>query len=160
MSNNRYTAPLLFSLLMLVSVAAPLVSADGQQELTGELITVIGDPTTNDLSQARKYLIPGAEQPVFSATRHMAEEFAASGFTQPEINVRSSGRACTPWATSDTTTMSISGSTKSLTVQKVTSTAAFLVEDGYVLQAAVPASFDVWPDQPYHQRQSRSFPLA
>ena len=137
MSNNRYAAPLLFSLLMLVSVVAPLVSADEQQELTGELISVIGDPTTNDLSQARQYLIPGAEQPVFSATRHMVEEFASSGFSQPEINVRSSGRACTPWATSDTTTMSISGSTKALTVQKVTSTAAFLVEDGYVLPASV-----------------------
>jgi PKD repeat protein len=137
MSNNRYTAPLLFSLLMLVSAAAPLVSADGQQELTGEIVSVIGNPATNDLSKARQYLMPNAEQPVFSATRHMSEEFASSGFSQPVINVRTSGRACTPWAISDTTTMSVSGSTKALTVQKVTPTAAFMVEDGYVLQASV-----------------------
>jgi PKD repeat protein len=122
---------------MLVSAAAPLVSADEQQELTGEIVSVIGNPVTNDLSRARQYLMPDTEQPVYSATRHMAEEFTASGLSPPVINSRTSGRACTPWSISDTTTMSVSGSTKSLTVQKITPTAAFMVEDGYVLQSSV-----------------------
>ena len=137
MSVNRSTTPLFLMVLMIIPSLLPLVSAEEVSSQSVDGFTVIGDPTLNDLSTAHPYMISDTSEPVYSATRHMIQEFDDSGLSLPALTAKTSARSCTPWASGDTTTLNVGGGDKGFTVKKTTQSVAFLVEDGRNLQSSV-----------------------
>lgn len=139
-SNRAYTLVLIF----LVAVASPLVSADPVE--SGENSEISFTPVFADLDDfepldSHPYMLPESDELLYSATRMMKNEWIDQGF--PGVDVATSpqsmtsGRACTPYNQGDTATVPKSGGTVDVTVQKTTSTAAFMVENGYSLSSTV-----------------------
>ena len=139
-SNRAYTLVLIF----LVAVASPLVSADPVE--SGENSEISFTPVFADLDDfepldSHPYMLPESDELLYSATRMMKNEWIDQGF--PGVDVATSpqsmtsGRACTPYNQGDTGTVPKSRGTGDVTVQKTTSTAAFMVENGYSLSSTV-----------------------
>ena len=139
-SNRAYTILLVFLLASL----APMVSADPPQESIEEsteftpVFANLGDFVTSD---AHPYMIPDSNDTLFSATRLMKQTWVDGGMPGVDIATspqsKTNGRACTPYNQGDSATVPTSGGSIDVTIEKTTSTAAFMVQDGRTLSSTV-----------------------
>ena len=148
MSERRSNSTFVILIVFLLSIASPLVSANGQSE-SGNSTTesqlsiepVFADISDFVTSDAHPYMMPGMDEQLFSATRMMKHAWWDAGMPGVDIATspqsQASGRACTPHAEGDSLTVPSSGGSLSVTVQKTTSTAAFMVQDGRTLSSTV-----------------------
>lgn len=139
-STRAYTILLVF----LLSSLSPLVSADSPQEEfdeTNEFIPVFGNLGDFSSNDSHPYMIPDSDEVLYSATRLMKQTWADEGMPGVEIATspqsQTSGRACTPYNEGDSATVPTSGGSIDVTIQKTTSTAAFMVESGRTLSSTV-----------------------
>ena len=131
----------------MISIASPLASAsESSQEVQQNQVNQIFEPVfadTDDFvsSDAHPYMIPESNESLFSATRMMKNAWIDAGMPGVDIatspQTQTSGRACTPHTEGESLTVPSSGGSLSVTVQKTTSTAAFMVQDGRTLSSTI-----------------------
>ena len=139
-SNRAYTILLVFFL----SIASPLVSADpieqGDSNLSGfePIFANLDDFVPED---SHPYMIPDSEEKLYSATRMMKNSWVDAGLPGVDISTnpqaKTSGRACTPYSEGDSATVPTSGGSIEVTIEKTTSTAAFMVQSGRTLSSTI-----------------------
>ena len=139
-STRAYTILLVF----LLSSVAPMASADPPEEIideTNEFTPVFGDLDNFASTDARPYMIEGSDDMLYSATRLMKQAWVSEGMPGVDIatspQAQTSGRACTPYSEGDSATVPTSGGSIDVTIEKTTSTAAFMVESGRTLSSTV-----------------------
>ena len=149
MSERCSNAPFSIILIFLLSIASPLASADGQSETSNSDTAISNEdfePVFADISDfvatdSHPYMMPGMDEKLFSATRMMKNAWIDAGMPGVDIATspqsQTSGRACTPHSEGDALTVPSSGGQLSVTVQKTTSTAAFMVQDGRTLSSTI-----------------------
>ncbi len=144
MSERCSTRACSILLVFLLSSLSPLVSADSPQEEfteTNEFVPVFGNTDDFIPSDSHPYMIPDSDENLYSATRLMKQSWADEGMPGVEIATspqsQTSGRACTPYSEGDSVTVPTSGGSIDVTVEKTTSTAAFMVESGRTLSSTV-----------------------
>ena len=131
-------------LVFLVSILTPFASADPVENPEDEIIEftpVFADLDDFASDNAHPYMIPGSDEALFSATRMMKDSWVDEGMPGVEIatspQAMTSGRACTPYNEGDTATVPTSGGSIDVTIEKTTSTAAFMVQNGRTLSSTV-----------------------
>ena len=131
-------------LVFLVSILTPFASADPVENPEDEIIEftpVFADLDDFSSDNAHPYMIPGSDEALFSATRMMKDSWVDEGMPGVEIatspQAKTSGRACTPYNEGDTATVPTSGGSIDVTIEKTTSTAAFMVQNGRTLSSTV-----------------------
>ena len=139
-SNRAYTILFVFFL----SIASPLVSADpieqGDSNLSGfePIFADLDDFVPED---SHPYMIPDSEEKLYSATRMMKNSWVDAGLPGVDISTnpqaKTSGRACTPYSEGDSATVPTSGGSIEVTIEKTTSTAAFMVQSGRTLSSTI-----------------------
>ncbi|MAI04773.1 MAG: hypothetical protein CMA07_03590 [Euryarchaeota archaeon] len=139
-SNRAYTILLVF----LVSVMSPMVSAepiDGSESVVIEATPVFADLDDFEEMDSHPYMLPDSDEMLYSATRMMKNHWISEGMPGVEIATSpqsvTSGRACTPYNEGDSATVPTSGGSIDVTVEKTTSTAAFMVQSGRTLSSTV-----------------------
>ncbi|MBA4694633.1 MAG: PKD domain-containing protein [Candidatus Poseidoniales archaeon] len=139
-STRAYTILLVF----LVSITTPMASADpiGQENDTiVEFTPVFADLEDFIPEDSHPYMIPDSNQSLYSATRMMKNQWIDEGMPGVDIATspqsKTSGRACTPYNEGDTATVPTSGGSIDVTIEKTTSTAAFMVQSGRTLSSTV-----------------------
>ena len=149
MSERCSNAPFSIILIFLLSIASPLASADGQSETSNsetmvsneEIEPVFADISDFVATDSHPYMMPGMDEQLFSATRMMKNAWIDAGMPGVDIATspqsQTSGRACTPHSEGDSLTVPSSGGQLDVTVQKTTSTAAFMVQDGRTLSSTI-----------------------
>ena len=148
MSERCSNTPFAILLIFLLSIASPLASASDEVESNDATTTVIDafEPVFADTSDfvasdSHPYMMPGSDEKLFSATRMMKNAWIDAGMPGADIATSpqsvTSGRACTPHNEGDSLTVPSSGGQLSVTVQKTTSTAAFMVQDGRTLSSTI-----------------------
>ena len=130
--------------VLLLSSLSPFVAADdglSESETKDVFVPVFADLNDFTPENSKPYLIPGADQEVYSATRMMKQAWVDAGMPGVEIATNptsaTSGRACTPHQEGDSMAISTSGGSIDVTVEKTTTTAAFMVQDGRSLSSTV-----------------------
>ena len=148
MSERCSNTPFAILLIFLLSIASPLASASDEAESNEATTPVIDafEPVFADTSDfvasdSHPYMMPGSDEKLFSATRMMKNAWIDAGMPGADIATSpqsvTSGRACTPHNEGDSLTVPSSGGQLSVTVQKTTSTAAFMVQDGRTLSSTI-----------------------
>ena len=144
MSEPRSTRAHAILLIFLVSIMSPLASAGQSDDIVEEeylFIPVFADLDDVDTTGAHPYMIPDSDENLYSATRLMKKAWADEGRPGVEIATSpqsmTSGRSCTPYSEGDTATVPTSGGSIDVTVEKTTSTAAFMVQSGRTLSSTI-----------------------
>ena len=139
-SNRAFTILITF----LVSICSPMVSADPASEEPNDIADtspVFADISDFNPQDSHPYMIPDSDEYLYSATRLMKNEWIDKGMPGVEIStspqLMTSGRACTPYNEGDTATVPTSGGSIDVTIEKTTSTAAFMVQTGRTLSSTV-----------------------
>ena len=139
-SNRAYTILLVF----LVSVMSPMVSAEpieGSESVVIDVTPVFADLDDFEEMDSHPYMLPDSDEMLYSATRMMKNHWISEGMPGVEIATSpqsvTSGRACTPYNEGDSATVPTSGGSIDVTVEKTTSTAAFMVQSGRTLSSTV-----------------------
>ena len=139
--SNRACAILL---VFLVSIMSPFASADPVEDNENqafEFTPVFADLDDFVSTEAHPYMIPDSDEMLFSATRMMKNSWIDEGMPGVDIamspQAKTSGRSCTPYNEGDTATVPTSGGSIDVTVEKTTSTAAFMVQSGRSLSSTV-----------------------
>ena len=139
-SNRPYSILLIF----LISVMSPLVSADPLEDsdsIDFESTPVFANLDDFEAVNSHPYMLPDSDEMLYSATRMMKNQWIDEGMPGVEIatspQLVTSGRACTPYNEGDTATVPTSGGSIDVTVEKTTSTAAFMVQSGRTLSSTV-----------------------
>ena len=139
-STRAYTLLLVFML----SVMSPMASADPAEEPVIEpdqFTPVFADIDDFTPTGAHPYMIPDSNQSLYSATRLMKQSWVDEGMPGVDIatspQAKTSGRACTPYGEGDTATVPTSGGSIDVTIEKTTSTAAFMVQTGRTVSSTV-----------------------
>ena len=139
-STRAYTLLIIFML----SAMSPMVSADPSEEPafeSEEFVPVFADIDDFTPSGAHPYMIPDSNESLFSATRLMKQSWVDEGMPGVEIatspQAKTSGRACTPYSEGDTATVPTSGGSIDVSIEKTTSTAAFMVQNGRTVSSTV-----------------------
>ena len=141
MSEPRSNSAIVILLTLLLSSIAPMASADSSEEAIEDSQSfepVFGNIDDIVLSESHPYMMPDTDESVYSATRLMKNAWMDEGM--PGVGVSSSatsGRSCTPYNLGDSVTVPSSGGSIDVTVEKTTSTAAFMVQDGRTLSSTV-----------------------
>jgi len=136
--NKTYCSTLLISLFLMASLS-PFVGAESAEENTIVAVGDFFDYTPED--DGRPYLFAGTdEEPVYSGTRHLKQQWAAAG--HPDLidpfanNMRTSGRACeNAWTTGQSGQVQTTGGQVAFSVMKVSNNAAILVQNGQSLSS-------------------------
>ena len=106
-----------------------------------EFTPVFADIDDFEPLDSHPYMLPDSEELLYSATRMMKNEWISQGLPGVDIATSpqsmTSGRACTPYNEGDTATVPTSGGSIDVTVEKTTSTAAFMVQSGRTLSSTV-----------------------
>ena len=139
-STRAYTLLIIFML----SAMSPMVSADPAEEPTfepEEFVPVFADLDDFTPTGAHPYMIPDSNESLYSATRLMKQSWVDEGMPGVEIatspQAKTSGRACTPYSEGDTATVPTSGGSIDVSIEKTTSTAAFMVQSGRTVSSTV-----------------------
>ena len=139
-STRAYTLLIIFML----SAMSPIVSADPAEEPvfeSEEFVPVFADIDDFTPSGAHPYMIPDSNESLYSATRLMKQSWVDEGMPGVEIatspQAKTSGRACTPYSEGDTATVPTSGGSIDVSIEKTTSTAAFMVQTGRTVSSTV-----------------------
>ncbi|RJV01893.1 MAG: PKD domain-containing protein [Candidatus Poseidoniales archaeon] len=139
-STRAYTILLVF----LVSITTPMVSADPivqENDTIVEFTPVFANLEDFIPEDSHPYMIPDSNQSLYSATRLMKNQWIDEGMPGVDIATspqsKTSGRACTPYNEGDTATVPTSGGSIDVTIEKTTSTAAFMVQSGRTLSSTV-----------------------
>ena len=139
-SNRAYTILAVF----LLSSLSPMVSADSSSETLDEVdefSPVFADIGDFEPSNAHPYMIADSNEMLYSATRLMKDSWVDEGMPGVDIATspqsKTSGRACTPYNEGDSATVPTSGGSIDVTIEKTTSTAAFMVQTGRTLSSTV-----------------------
>lgn len=139
-STRAYTLLLIFML----SVMSPIASADPAEEPViepEEFTPVFADIDDFSPTGAHPYMIPDSNQSLYSATRMMKQSWVDEGMPGVDIatspQAKTSGRACTPYSEGDTATVPTSGGSIDVSIEKTTSTAAFMVQTGRTVSSTV-----------------------
>ena len=139
-SNRAYSILLVF----LISVMSPMVSAeplDDSEATDFQFTPVFADIDNFEAVDSHPYMLPDSDETLYSATRLMKNEWISEGMPGVEIATSpqsvTSGRACTPYNEGDSATVPTSGGSIDVTVEKTTSTAAFMVQSGRSLSSTV-----------------------
>ncbi len=139
-SNRAFSILLVF----LVSIASPLASAEPQESVANQVVEftpVFADIDDFEPLDSHPYMLPESDELLYSATRMMKNEWISQGLPGVDIATSpqsmTSGRACTPYNEGDTATVPTSGGSIDVTVEKTTSTAAFMVQTGRTLSSTV-----------------------
>ncbi|MFL2961436.1 MAG: PKD domain-containing protein [Candidatus Poseidoniaceae archaeon] len=139
-STRAYTLLLVFML----SVMSPMASADPAEEPViepDEFTPVFADIDDFSPTGAHPYMIPDSNQSLYSATRMMKQSWVDEGMPGVDIatspQAKTSGRACTPYSEGDTATVPTSGGSIDVSIEKTTSTAAFMVQTGRTVSSTV-----------------------
>ncbi len=139
-STRAYTLLLIFML----SVMSPIASADPAEEPViepEEFTPVFADIDDFSPNGAHPYMIPDSNQSLYSATRMMKQSWVDEGMPGVDIatspQAKTSGRACTPYSEGDTATVPTSGGSIDVSIEKTTSTAAFMVQTGRTVSSTV-----------------------
>ena len=144
MSERCSTRACSLLLIFLVSIMSPLASADPVEETENPSFTftpVFADLDNFVPSDSHPYMLPDSDEALYSATRMMKNTWIDEGMPGVDIATSpqsmTSGRACTPYNEGDTATVPTSGGSIDVTVEKTTSTAAFMVQSGRTLSSTV-----------------------
>jgi PKD repeat protein len=128
----------------MLSAMSPIVSADPAEEPvfeSEEFVPVFADIDDFTPSGAHPYMIPDSNESLYSATRLMKQSWVDEGMPGVEIatspQAKTSGRACTPYSEGDTATVPTSGGSIDVSIEKTTSTAAFMVQTGRTVSSTV-----------------------
>ena len=139
-SNRAYTILAVF----LLSSLSPMVSADSSNETLDEVVEftpVFADIGDFVPSNSHPYMIADSDEMLYSATRLMKDSWVDEGMPGVDIATspqsKTSGRACTPYNEGDSATVPTSGGSIDVTIEKTTSTAAFMVQNGRTLSSTV-----------------------
>ena len=137
MSEQCSNHPFLILSVFLISLCSPLASADPQMQTDDyefESYPVFADIEDFKPQDSHPYMIPESNESLYSATRLMKNEWVNQGMPGVDIATSpqsmTSGRACTPYNEGDSVTVPTSGGVIDVTVEKTTSTAAFMVQTG------------------------------
>jgi PKD repeat protein len=159
--NSTPRQALLLTLIMVAAALSPLLAA-AEAEQSGWVDpggVVYGDLVDFDgPTMGKPYLFIDGEEPVWSATRFMKFAWADAGY--PDLflpfapgNVApmsSRSNHCVPYQQGQSLTVPISGGQIAVTVEKVTSTAAFLVEDSQTIPSSTLNNFaSTWDSTVY-----------
>ena len=148
MSERCTTRACTLLLIFLVSIMSPLASAGSVESEESQEFTFT--PVFADLddfvpSDSHPYMLPDSDEALYSATRMMKNTWIDHGMPGVDIATSpqsmTSGRACTPYNEGDTATVPTSGGSIDVTVEKTTSTAAFMVQSGRTLSSTV---LNIW----------------
>ena len=144
MSERRSTRAYTIMMVFLLSLSSPLVSAEPLEDngnTTIEFTPVFANLDDFVPQDSHPYMIPDGEETVYSATRLMKNQWINQGLPGVDIatnpQASTSGRACTPYNEGDTATVPTSGGSVDVTIEKTTSTAAFMVQSGRTLSSTV-----------------------
>ena len=106
-----------------------------------EFSPVFADIGDFEPSNAHPYMIADSNEMLYSATRLMKDSWVDEGMPGVDIATspqsKTSGRACTPYNEGDSATVPTSGGSIDVTIEKTTSTAAFMVQTGRTLSSTV-----------------------
>ena len=140
MSAGNRTQSLLLVSLMIFASWVPLATADDGQTQTAESPTIYAYDLDGFVAEddGRPYLFAGDEDElIFSATRHLKQEWAADGYPglvmpfEDTSSSRTSGRACeNAWTTGQTGTVQTTGGQIQVSAMHVTANSAILIENG------------------------------
>lgn len=144
MSEQCSNHPFLILSVFLISLCSPLASADPQMQADDyefESYPVFADIEDFKPQDSHPYMIPESNESLYSATRLMKNEWVNQGMPGVDIATSpqsmTSGRACTPYNEGDSVTVPTSGGAIDVTVEKTTSTAAFMVQTGRTLSSTI-----------------------
>ena len=138
-AGNRRLSLLLVSLMIFASWV-PLATADDEQSQGTEGQTTYAYDLDGFIAEddGRPYLFAGDEDElIFSATRHLKQEWANDGYPglvmpfEESSSARTSGRACeNAWTTGQTGTVQTTGGQIQVSAMHVTANSAVLIENG------------------------------
>ena len=141
MSEPRTNRVWIILMTFLLSIMSPIASADSSEEVIIEeqsFEPVFGDLSEMVYSNAHPYMMDETEESIYSATRLMKNAWIDEGMPGVDMEVSAtSGRACTPYNTGDSATVPTSGGSIDVTVEKTTTTAAFMVQSGQTLSSTI-----------------------
>ncbi len=139
-SNRPYSILLIF----LISVMSPMVSADPIEDTESvdlQFTPVFANLDDFEAVNSHPYMLPDSDEMLYSATRMMKNHWIDEGMPGVEVATSpqsvTSGRACTPYSEGDETVVPTSGGSIEVSVEKTTSTAAFMVQKGSTLSSTV-----------------------
>jgi len=138
-AGNRRVSLLLVSLMIFASWV-PLATADDSPSQGGEAPVIYAYDLDGFVAEdnGRPYLFAGDEDElIFSATRHLKQEWAADGYPglvmpfEESNSARTSGRACeNAWTTGQTGTVQTTGGQIQVSAMHVTANSVVLIENG------------------------------
>ena len=152
MSEKRSTKSVFLITLMVISILTPILSPSAAAEdnisdaadSTDNPGVIIGDLAEFNVASGRQYLLIDEEIPVVSAYGFMKQAWVDAGRPgvddmkyEPNVNARTSARACNPHLVGDSLTVPISGGSLDAYVAKTTTTVAFIVQNGRTLSSTV-----------------------
>ena len=141
MSEPRTNRVWIILMTFLLSIMSPIASADSSEEVIIEeqsFEPVFGDLSEMVYSNAHPYMMDETEESIYSATRLMKNAWIDEGMPGVDMEVSAtSGRACTPYNAGDSATVPTSGGSIDVTVEKTTTTAAFMVQSGQTLSSTI-----------------------
>ncbi|MBC8437950.1 MAG: PKD domain-containing protein, partial [Euryarchaeota archaeon] len=136
---------LFLTVLMVAAAFGPALvpTAAAEQPTNAEIGQIIGDLADFDPAIHGKEYIMVEGESLYSGTRLLKMAWADAGY--PDLvmpfeggaNGKSTAKACSPMTQGQSTTVPTSGGTISVTAEKVTTTAAFLIEQGQSVSSSV-----------------------
>ncbi|MDP6899307.1 MAG: PKD domain-containing protein [Candidatus Thalassarchaeaceae archaeon] len=134
---------LMLTMVMILGLLAPMVAADdGQNENQPTAVDpiVYSLDDFNPETMGKAYLI-GEEQSLYSATRHLKQQWQADDYPQlrlpfEETSGRTAGRACeNAWTTGQVGVISTTGGQITVSAAHVTTNSVILVESGQTVSS-------------------------